>query len=320
MIALIASAALVLYVLLPDFIFNQIANQFVLLKKPQRTRIGEIAAGIAVVLLPFCAALLFSHLFWFVGHWPFPISESGISKHVDYRVVASGLYSEKFFDDQPSQFWVAVGHVCMHQTRFLFWDYVFLLIESVIVSWLTASYGSFRQVWLFERLVGKWLLRRASQWHVLLTPFLFPANNRPAVFVDVIVADGHLYRGRIGDFFLTANGDLASLLVKEVRRFKYSQYQADITKADPGQVIPKEDYWRDIPSANFIIPYEKIITLNISYEFGKEQQVTVAKSALKDAGIVGAEVVFEPDQVGQQTIDQQISTSPPEETQGPMES
>ena len=158
-IALIASVALVLYVLLPDLVFNQFASQFVLLKKPQRSRIGEIAAGVGVVLLPFCAALFFSHLFWFVGHWPFPISESGMSKHRDYRLVASGLYSEKFFDDNQSLFWAAVEHVCKHQARFLLWDYALLLLEAAIVVWLTASYGSLRQVWLFDKLVGKWLLK-----------------------------------------------------------------------------------------------------------------------------------------------------------------
>ena len=155
----------------------------------------------------------------------------------------------------------------------------------------------------------------ASQWHVLLTPFLFPKNNRPVVFVDVIVADGLLYRGKVGDFFLASNGDLASLLVKEVKRFKYFQYQADLKTADPGHPISKESYWRDIPSANFIIPYEKIVTLNITYEFGKEQQVTVAKSALKDAGIEFVEVEFEPDQ---KSSDSQNVAYPGKETSGPV--
>jgi hypothetical protein len=143
-----------------------------------------------------------------------------MSKHADYRVVASGLYSEKFFEDRQSEFWVAVKHVGMHQARFLTWDYTFLLIESAAVSWLTAMYGSLRQVWWYDNLVGKVLLRRASQ---------FPKSNAPKVLVDVIVSDGHLYRRQVGDFFLTANGDLASLLVKEVKRFKYAEYQSDLT-------------------------------------------------------------------------------------------
>ena len=221
MIAIVASVALVLYVLLPDFLFNQIANRFVLLKKPQRTKIGDIAAGIIVALLPFCLAVAVSHFSWFVGHWPFPVNESGTSKHADYRVVLSGLYSETYFDHNQAQFWFAARHVWMHQIRFLSWDYSFLVAESFIVTWLTARYGSLKRIWWYDKFVGNVILRRASQWHVLLTPFLFPKNSEPKIFVDVIVVDGHLYRGQVGDFFLTSGGDLAGLLVKEVRRFNY---------------------------------------------------------------------------------------------------
>ena len=162
------------------------------------------------------------------------------------------------------------------------------------MGWLTASYGSFRRMRLFDALVGKWLFKRASQWHVLLTPFLFPKKNRPSVFVDVIVVDGHLYRGRVGDFFLTGNGDLAGLLVKEVRRFQYSKYEDDRKALPEGQKLRKDDYWRDIPSANFIIPNEKIVTLNVTYEFAGEQQAIVAQDVLASVGIEGAKVTFNP--------------------------
>ena len=294
MIALVASALLVLYILLPDFIFNQLASQFVLLKKAQRTRVGDIAAGVVVAALPFCVTLLLSRFVWHVGHWPFPVSEPRWSKLADYRIVASGVYSEAFFTAHQSDFWAAMRHVCMHQARFLVWDYALLASEALLVGWLTASYGSFRRVRLFDALVGKWLFKRASQWHVLLTPFLFPKRNRPSVFVDVIVVDGHLYRGRVGDFFLTGNGDLAGLLIKEVRRFQYSKYEDDRKALAEGQKLQKDDYWRDIPSANFIIPNEKIVTLNVTYEFAGEQQAIMAQGVLESVGIEGAQVTFNP--------------------------
>lgn len=263
MIALIASAVLGLYVFLPDFIFNRIAAQFVRLKKRDRTRIEDLGSGLVVVLIPFVLTLWLSHSFWLVGHWPMAIDESVQAKFSDYKIFASSLYSDAFFEKHYDAFWSAFPHVWRHQLRFLIWNYIFLILESYAVSFLTSRYGSLRKYPIYQRTVGKYLLGRASEWYVLLSAFSFPPGNKPRIFVDVMTSDDHLYDGELGDYFLDSGGNLSGLLIKNVRRFRYEEYRK--LKTQTGRPATKDEFWSVIPSGNFLLPADKIANLNIRY-------------------------------------------------------
>lgn|ERR1017187_1847842 len=54
MIALIASALLGLYVLLPVFLFDKAAEPFVRLKRHERSKTEELVVGILIAGIPFC--------------------------------------------------------------------------------------------------------------------------------------------------------------------------------------------------------------------------------------------------------------------------
>ena len=175
MLALIASALLGLYLLVPVFLFEQAAQSFVRLKRHQRTRIEELAAGILTAGIPFA---LTSIIFWRSGGWPTS----------DYKLVLNSLYSEHYFDEHTMQFWASFGAVWRHQVRFLAWNYSFLLLEIGLVTLFVWQFGRLNQFSIFKRTVGKWLLNRVSEWQPLLTPFVFPPSENRRVEVESIQA------------------------------------------------------------------------------------------------------------------------------------
>lgn len=289
MIALIASALLGLYIFLPDFLFNRFAAPYVRLKKLERSKIEDIAAGVTVALIPFLFTLVLTKFSWFFGHWPWPIDEPASAKATDYRIVLSGLYSDSYFNAHYSEFWNSLSHVRVHQARFLFWNYVFLAIEIAFVVATTIFFGSLHRYWIYRITIGKSLLRRASHWHVLLTPFLFPWRQKPRVMVDVFTTDNHLYDGEVADFFVDAKGELSGLLLKQFRRFRRAHFEAD-RQRDP--TVKSSAYWTSIPGANFVIPYDKVANINIRYVFATDALVQSVRTVLADLNVKASEVGF----------------------------
>ena len=146
MIALIASALLGLYVLLPVFLFDKVAEPFVRLKRHERAKTEELVVGIVIAGIPFAVTLLLSRWVWHIGHWPFFLSDVDASFKIrDYKTVFSGLYSEHFFDSNTAQFWSSLFRVFSHQGRFLVWNYLFLMVEIAIAVTVTLQYGRLHQ-------------------------------------------------------------------------------------------------------------------------------------------------------------------------------
>jgi len=78
-----------------------------------------------------------------------------------------------------------------------------------------------------------------------------------------MTSDRHLYRGTIENHFVDKDGELRGLLLKNAKRFKYAQLEAD---RKFGKDMPTERYWKEIPGSNLYIPFEKTVTLNLRYE------------------------------------------------------
>lgn len=265
MIALAISALLGLYLFLPDFLFDRFAYVYVRLKKPQRTTPEDVFAGILAAAIPFVAAWILSLNSWYVGHYPFFIDEAVAIKNADYQTVLSGIISDSFLNLHLPDFWSASAHVIWHQARFLTWFYILLFVEIKIVVFLTTKYGEWKDNPFYRSTVGETIFRRASEWHVLLTPFAFP-NKNLKIQVDVITNDGHLYQGNVGDHFVDTDGKLSGILLKDFKRFRFEALQDHRKRGFEREV---NSYWRNIPGANFYIPGEKIMTLNIRYELSK---------------------------------------------------
>ena len=61
--------------------------------------------------------------------------------------------------------------------------YVALLLQIVCVVLLTYYFGTLSQYAWYRGTFGRFFLRRASHWEVLLTGFAFPRRERPQVAV-----------------------------------------------------------------------------------------------------------------------------------------
>ncbi len=263
MIALIASALLGLYAFLPGFLFSRLAAPFIELKRSQRSKTEEIIIGIAAAGLPFICALVVTH-YTYLGQWPWPVSGSVADKLADYRTVFTVAYSEGYFSAHQAEAWQAISRASLHQLRFLVWNYAFLGLEIGVVTLATLKYGDWRENPAYRLIFGRFIARRCSQWYVLLKPFAFPRTNKPKVMVDVLTSNNRLYQGEVADYFLEPSGQLSGLLLKDFRRFKYQEFQ----EARKANKDPKpDDYWRDIPGTNLVIPAEKIENINIRYAF-----------------------------------------------------
>lgn len=263
MIALIVSALLGLYVFLPDFLFNRLAYPFVRLKKPQQTRFEEIVSGVGVIFIPFCVTVLLSWQIWYVGHRPFPSAQSVAEKYGDYRTVFSAMYSEAYFRDHYDFCWNAIGHVVLDQARFLLWLYVLLGVQIAVVNVATVYFGELSRFPVYRKTFGRWLLARLSQWHVLLTGFMFPRSSQTTVVVDVLTSNDKLYSGTVANYFVDRDGELSGLLLHNFRRYYFAQRETD---RQAGRLLQESEYWEAIPGANFYIPADKIANLNIRYE------------------------------------------------------
>ena len=57
--------------------------------------------------------------------------------------------------------------------------------------------------------------RTVLEWEPLLTTILFDPRENRRVEVDLMAADGHLYRGMVEDHFLDKEGGLRGLLLKD---------------------------------------------------------------------------------------------------------
>lgn len=188
------------------------------------------------------------------------------------------------------QFWTAWPSVYANQLRFLFWNYILLFGEISTVVLATEFYGIASRFWLYRFIFGRTILRRVSQWQVLLTTFIFPRNRKPRIMVDVLTKQDHLYDGEVADFFLDAEGVLTGLLLKDFRRFRFQHFEDDRRKNNP---LKKEDYWSPIPGANFVIPYENIANINIRYVFPTNVVLRDIQSLLRELDVHDLDVSFE---------------------------
>ena len=263
MIAILGSLFLVLYVFLPEFLFTTLAFNFRKVNRLSTGRYSDVLSGAAAGLIPFLLAAAASRWVGFVGHWPFPVQEDVAAKYADYRTLATALYSEAWFHEHVDATWQAWAHIRMHQERFLVWMYLGLLLQIACVILLTRYFGSLSRYAWYRKSLGRLFLRRASHWEVLLTGFAFPPHHRLRVAVDAMTTDNHLYAGTVADFFLRPDGELSGLLLTDFSRLKFNKLEEDrIAGLRPNP----DDYWADIPGANFYLPADKIANLNIRYE------------------------------------------------------
>jgi hypothetical protein len=302
MIALLASALLGLYVLVPVLIFDKILSSFVPAKRITRTRTEEVFFGLVVAAVPILGTFLLTHLFWFFGHHPFPLNESAdLSVGRDYKVVIMALQSDSYLVHNEASVWLAVEHIMWRQLRFLTWAYVLLALECGIFTWLVYHYGWLKK-YFFYRCVSKVFIHTVSEWHVLLTSYVFDPAEMRTVHLDLLTKN-ELYTGIMssGNYFFKPDGSLSGLLLMRARRFKRSQMREDRKNES---LKSTEEYWKDIAGdGQLYVPVEEISNINIRYEIGKHQLA----SQLTDAALQTEEIKQALHQLGNKAINIQVN-------------
>jgi hypothetical protein len=302
MIALIASVMLGLYVLVPVLIFDKVLSSFVPAKRITRTRTEEVFFGLVVVAVPILGTFLLTHVFWFFGHHPFPLNEgTEASVGRDYKVAIMALQSDSYLVHNESSVWSAVEHIKWRQLRFLTWTYVLLGIECGAFTYLVYHYGRLRK-YLWYRLISKIFIQSVSEWHVLLTSYVFDPSENRKVHLDLLTKN-ELYTGVMsaGNYFFKPDGSLSGLMLKQTKRFKRSQMRDDRTN---GSLKSSEEYWKDIAGdGRLYVPVEEISNINIRYEIGNLQLA----SELRNAAMQTDDIKQILHLLGDKTIDIQVS-------------
>jgi len=309
MIALVTTFFLVFYILIPGVLFR-FATSFspVKLKSFQRTRTQEATFAVSVALVPFALALIGVWYLPVMRHEPFPIWEGTNSqRRQDYRRVGEMLLTSDFTKlagcttppapcPAAQSYWSSLDLVLRRQARFLSWFFLITFVEGLGFGLFASKYGDWQctdanrrnpLIRVYDWFTRKFVLPNISEWHVLLTGFNWPKGV--LVVADVLQNDGHLYRGRVEDYFVDPDGKFTGILLRDVDRFDlYTYRRAQEAAANP-QILASENYWKTIPSENFYIGQSAISNLNIRFAPGGDDTLKgVTREVLSGEAIEGS--------------------------------
>lgn len=270
MIAIAVSVLAGIYLVIPSILFDRSISFFVPAKKIARSRTDEVLYGLTVAIIPIGIVWVCSHLSYFLGHYPFalPIGDYP-RKWADYHNIVLAMISDSYFKDHSGGVWDSVYRAQHHQARFLFWMYIVLGFQVAIWSSLLKNYGRLQRFSLYKR-ISPFLIGRVSEWHLLLTAFLFHPSEGRIVYVDVVTPEG-LYQGKIRNYFTDKDGSLIGVLLDGASRFRLKELN-EVRKEwrDKGSPEPKpqtKDFWTKIAGGTHLyIPSSQISNLNVRYE------------------------------------------------------
>jgi len=304
MIALLTTYFLVFYILIPGILFRFITSLFVPLKLFERTRTQEATFSVAVGLFPFAIALFGVWYLPIMKHYPFPVAEGTFSeRRQDYRRVAGILSSSdasKLLIQYPTSGrpvgneanWSSLNRVLRRQARFLIWYFVAISVEGGAFGGLASRYGNWQddktQGWrglrnsLYKPIARKLILPNISEWHLLLTDFNWPTHEEIFVSVDLLQNDGHLYQGRVADYFIDSAGKLTGILLEHVSRFDRQAYLDAKSDRKTGKPVSASDFWKNIPSRHFYIGEGSISNLNVRFVPRDETLISLAENILDE--------------------------------------
>jgi hypothetical protein len=258
-LALVASLFLVAYLVVPGVLFRALFSLYVPLRAFDRTRTQEFAYSAVVCVAPYVLAVV---LVWYtdLGRWPFPFQDTWAQRDADYKTVVTASFAEPFADSKD-QFWTAATRSGKRQLRVLSWYIVFVGAEALLLGFVASNWGTW-QLRLAgmprtERFLTRLLLANVSEWHVLLTNFLFPGTT---IQVDVLTAEDRLYRGQVLSYTRDREGVLTGIYLDGAERYDRAGLLADrasgVAKGNP-------EYWKSIPGKRLYIFADKLFTLNI---------------------------------------------------------
>jgi hypothetical protein len=319
MTALVATIAVVLYLLIPNFLFRGLFSCFIPVKQFERTTTQELSFAFLATLVPFlCGLCLICYLHPVPG--------------TDYETIFSGLHSTEYYATNVSIFWPAAIKVIIQNGLLLSFFYLFVIIEAFVLGALAKSYARFkysvdaaksemeemrlemgradknhegmkaedrevkmesakkkyqsRNFWfqIYEKLVVMLVFPSISEFYLLFTTFLHPEKD--VVAIDILTDEDHLYRGTVGNFFTDKDGRLTGIFLDNTERFDRADYLED----KKGKTLkPRNAYWKSVSGAKFYFPADKILNLNVAYlskaSLEKREETKIQKEKVK-AGVL----------------------------------
>jgi hypothetical protein len=261
--ALVISALVLVYLFVPFAAFRFVLGAFVPLKEFHADEKEHLTHAVLTLGLMFLLALLLVYHVPIIKDHPYGFADSVQLRESDYKIVLSSLHSDKMFEKYEAQLWDAAPRIEMRQARFFFWYFLSVVAFAALMGAMSRRYGQLSRYAPFRLFADWYLLRHISQWHPLLTSFVFP-DKKTLVKADVLMTDNTLYRGDIVAHFVGVDGNLSGLLLANPKRFDRA---ALLKERDTwGSNRSGAAFWREIPSAKLYLFGDKIINLNLNYE------------------------------------------------------
>jgi hypothetical protein len=277
-LALLASVLVLSYLLIPGVLFKVGFSWFVPLRAFDRTRAQELAYSSSVCFLPLLIAVL---LVWYTsaGQHPFAFPDDWSQRDADYRTLFLTSFSDQYAS-RPDELWGALTRVCRRHGRLLFWYYLLVVFEAALSGSVASRWGRIQprvtRGGRLDRAGDRLLLRNISEWHVLLTNFLFPGTT---MHVDVMTAEDRLFRGEVLTHTVDRDGNLTGLYLNNSERFNRRTYLSAAEAAErSGAPRPKSsDYWTPIPGDRLFVFGDKLLSLNIRPQTTIEAAAEIAR-------------------------------------------
>lgn len=261
MIALAASLVLALYIVIPGLLFRSLYRLFIPLRIVVGTTTEQATRAVITTIFPFVLALLLTWYVPILDNIPVRASHPEL-RAADSRLVAGGLYSEQQFTNAGPAFWEALDRTWRRQVVFLFWYYLLTALLGLWFGYLAGSYGRLKANRYYRWFADKFLFSRISEWHPLLTPFVF-ADKNTIVRANVLTVSDNLYRGVVSEHFVDGDGKLTGVILTEAVRFDRRSFLQD---KDALRSAETEAYWKEVPGDKLYVFADKIVDLNLSYE------------------------------------------------------
>jgi hypothetical protein len=240
-----------------------------------------------VALLPLAFALAGSWYLPMMRTVPFSVRDNTVElRRSDYREVLSALYSEQEYRNSQKEFWPAFTRCSRRQARLAAWYILAIGLEAWAAGKLAANYAKYKHNPVYSWLADKFLFSYISEWHPLLTPYMF-VEKGTTVQADMLCTNGTLYQGVVTQHFVK-NGTLTGIFLTEPKRFNRELYvkNKDLSEKAGIKKPDKNDYWQEIPSQNLYFFADKIFNMNLTYRspVGRVDAEAVRRLLIKIAG------------------------------------
>src|SRR5882672_2071612 len=146
MLAIFASAAILVYFVLPGILFRLFFSFFIPLRTFDRSRSLEISYTFVTCLIPLILGFLITNDDCWVRPWPI------------HRMFLTALVNENAMKLLGDRFWTVAQCSLTHQWHTVICYYMLLVLGSLILGAIARSYGSFTQYRICSWLADKILL------------------------------------------------------------------------------------------------------------------------------------------------------------------